>query len=139
MTPEAFAGERDAILAMRARAYDLVLDGVEIGGGSIRIHDRDLQQRMFRLLGLTDEQVERRFGWFVQALQYGTPPHGGIALGFDRLVALLLGETSIQDVIAFPKTLQASCLLSGAPAGVDAKQLDELRLRLAVSAPEAVR
>jgi aspartyl-tRNA synthetase len=104
------------------------MDGNEIGGGSIRIHRSDRQNLMFERLGLTREDVERRFGWFVEALQYGAPPHGGIALGLDRIVALLLGEESIQDVIAFPKTAAATCLLTKAPAPVDEKQLRDLHL-----------
>src|SRR5262245_20438776 len=111
--------------SVRARAYDLVVDGSEAGGGSIRIHRPDRQQRLFTLLGITPEDVERRFGWFVNALRYGAPPHGGIALGVDRLVMLLLGEDAIQEVIAFPKTAQARDLLTHAPAPVDDKQLRE--------------
>jgi aspartyl-tRNA synthetase len=115
--------DRARVTAVRARAYDLVLDGVELGGGSIRIHQSHVQEAMFALLGMDPATVERRFGWFVDALKYGTPPHGGIALGLDRFVMLLLGETTISEVIAFPKTAQAADLLTGAPAGIDAKQL----------------
>jgi aspartyl-tRNA synthetase len=113
----------------RARAYDLVLNGSEIAGGSIRIHDQELQRLIFRLLGISDEEAKLRFGFFVDALEYGTPPHGGIALGLDRIVAILCGEPSIRDVIAFPKTAQAVDLMAGAPSTVDPKQLRELRLR----------
>jgi aspartyl-tRNA synthetase len=113
-----------------AQAYDLVLNGSEIGGGSIRIHDTALQRRMFRLLGISDEDAKVRFGFFLESLEYGTPPHGGIALGLDRIVAILAGEPSIRDVIAFPKTAQAVDLMSTAPTPVDARQLRDLRLRL---------
>jgi aspartyl-tRNA synthetase len=113
-----------------AQAYDLVLNGSEIGGGSIRIHDTALQRRMFSLLGISEEQAKLRFGFFLESLEYGTPPHGGIALGVDRIVALLAGEPSIRDVIAFPKTAQAVDLMSSAPTPVDARQLRELRLRI---------
>jgi aspartyl-tRNA synthetase len=116
--------------AVRARAYDLVLNGSEVGGGSIRIHDADLQARMFRRLGISDDEARSRFGFFLEALQYGTPPHGGIALGLDRLVALLAGESSIREVIAFPKTAAAVDLMAGAPSPVDAKQLRELHLQV---------
>jgi aspartyl-tRNA synthetase len=112
-----------------AQAYDLVLNGSEIGGGSIRIHDTALQQRMFRLLGISDDEARLRFGFFLEALEYGTPPHGGIALGLDRIVASLAGEPSIRDVIAFPKTAQAVDLMSTAPTPVTDKQLRDLRLR----------
>jgi aspartyl-tRNA synthetase len=115
--------------SVRARAYDLVLNGSEIGGGSIRIHDQRLQRLVFKLLGMSDEEAKARFGFFVDALEYGTPPHGGIALGLDRIVAILAGEQSIREVIAFPKTAQAVDLMAGAPSTVDAKQLRELRIR----------
>jgi len=114
---------------VRAKAYDLVLNGSEIGGGSIRIHDAQLQARVFRRLGITDEEAKARFGFFLEALEYGTPPHGGIALGLDRTVALLAGESSIREVIPFPKTATAVDLMSAAPSPVDAKQLRELHLR----------
>jgi len=113
-----------------AQAYDLVLNGSEIGGGSIRIHDTALQRRMFALLGISDEDAKLRFGFFLESLEYGTPPHGGIALGLDRIVAILAGEPSIRDVIAFPKTAQAVDLMSTAPTPVDARQLRDLRLRI---------
>jgi aspartyl-tRNA synthetase len=116
--------------AVRAKAYDLVLNGSEIGGGSIRIHDAQLQARIFRRLGISDEEAKARFGFFLEALEYGTPPHGGIALGLDRICALLSGESSIREVIAFPKTATAVDLMSQAPSGVDAKQLRELHLRI---------
>jgi aspartyl-tRNA synthetase len=116
--------------AVRAKAYDLVLNGSEIGGGSIRIHDAALQAQMFRRLGISDEEARARFGFFLEALEYGTPPHGGIALGLDRIIALLVGESSIREVIAFPKTANAVDLMSGAPSPVDQKQLRELHLRL---------
>jgi aspartyl-tRNA synthetase len=110
----------------RARAYDLVLNGSEVAGGSIRIHDQELQRLIFRLLKISDEEARLRFGFFLDALEYGTPPHGGIAIGLDRTVAILCGESSIRDVIAFPKTAQAVDLMAGAPSTVDFKQLREL-------------
>ena len=115
--------------AARAKAYDLVLNGTEIGGGSIRIHDASLQARIFKRLGITDEEAKLRFGFFLEALEYGTPPHGGIALGLDRIVALLAGETSIREVMAFPKTANAVDLMADAPSTVDPKQLRELRIK----------
>jgi aspartyl-tRNA synthetase len=116
--------------SVRAKAYDLVLNGSEIGGGSVRIHEAALQARIFRCLGITEEEAKLRFGFFLEALEYGTPPHGGIALGLDRIVAILAGETSIREVIAFPKTANAVDLMAGAPSLVDAKQLRELHLKI---------
>jgi aspartyl-tRNA synthetase len=113
---------------VRAKAYDLVLDGTEVAGGSIRIHDSSLQARVFRLLSLSDEEARERFGFFLEALQYGTPPHGGIAVGLDRLVAILAGESSIRDVIAFPKTASATDLMTGSPSPVRDDQLGDLGL-----------
>ena len=115
--------------AALAKAYDVILNGWELGGGSIRIHDRETQATVFRLLGLSDEDAKHRFGFFLESLEYGTPPHGGIALGLDRIVALLAGESSIREVIAFPKTANAVDLMAGAPSPVDPKQLRELHLR----------
>jgi aspartyl-tRNA synthetase len=114
----------------RAKAYDLVLNGSEIGGGSIRIHDAALQSRIFSLLNISDEEARARFGFFVEALEYGTPPHGGIALGLDRIVALLANESSIREVIAFPKTAAAVDLMSDAPSSVSPRQLKELHLAI---------
>jgi aspartyl-tRNA synthetase len=114
---------------VRARAYDLALNGSEIAGGSIRIHRADVQRHVFRLLGISDEDAKARFGFFLDALEYGTPPHGGIAFGLDRIVALMCGEGSIREVIAFPKTAQAVDLMAGAPSEVDAKQLRDLKIQ----------
>lgn len=116
--------------SVRAKAYDIVLNGVEVGGGSIRIHERDLQKRMFHALGLSDEEVSEKFGFLLEAFKYGAPPHGGLAYGFDRLVMLMLGESSIREVIAFPKNQNAQCLMSEAPGTIALKQLEELSIRV---------
>jgi aspartyl-tRNA synthetase len=116
--------------AVKARAYDLVLNGSEIGGGSIRIHRQDIQQRVFHALGLTPEKARERFGFFLDALECGTPPHGGIALGYDRIIALMAGESNIREVIAFPKTASAVDMMCDAPATVDPEQLEELGLEI---------
>jgi len=117
-----------------SRAYDLVLNGTELGGGSVRIHREDVQRRIFRLLKITDEEADKRFGFLLDALKYGCPPHGGIAFGLDRMVMLMSGSQSIRDVMAFPKTQTASCLLTEAPAPVDETQLKELNLRIKLRA-----
>jgi len=114
---------------IRSQAYDIVVNGSEIGGGSIRIHNTKLQRKVFELLKISKAQAQQRFGFFLKALEYGAPPHGGIALGLDRLIMLLTGTENIRDVIAFPKTQRGQCLLTEAPSEVDAKQLDELNLR----------
>ncbi len=115
---------------VRARAYDITLNGVEIGGGSIRIHRSDIQRRMFRALNISDEEAQVKFGFLIEALKYGAPPHGGLALGMDRIVALITREESIRDVIAFPKTQKGVCMLTDAPSDVDVKQLVELGIKV---------
>ncbi len=125
---EALADGAD-LANLTAKAYDLVLNGIELGGGSVRIHDPRMQSRVFELLGLSQEDIDGKFGWFVEALQYGTPPHAGMAFGLDRLVMMMVGAPSIRDVIAFPKTQSAACVLTNAPSDVAATQLRELGIR----------
>ncbi|MFY4774799.1 aspartate--tRNA ligase [Metabacillus sp. RGM 3146] len=117
---------------IKAQAYDIVLNGYELGGGSIRIYEKDIQEKMFSLLGFSKEEAYEQFGFLLEAFEYGTPPHGGIALGLDRIVMLLAGRSNLRDTIAFPKTASASCLLTDAPSEVSSQQLDELHLRLAL-------
>ncbi|MBQ0125760.1 MAG: Asp-tRNA(Asn)/Glu-tRNA(Gln) amidotransferase GatCAB subunit C, partial [Clostridiales bacterium] len=118
--------------SVRAKAYDLVLNGIELSSGSIRITDPALQQKMFTLLGLTKEEIEAKFGFLVDAYNYGAPPHGGAALGLDRLAMLMCGADSLRDVVAFPKVQNASELMSGAPTPTDAKALDDLGIKVVV-------
>ncbi|MDA8388715.1 MAG: aspartate--tRNA ligase [Nitrospiraceae bacterium] len=128
--------DRELLYSLKARAYDVVLNGYEIGGGSVRIHRQGLQSRMFQVLGISPSDAEKKFGFLLEALRYGAPPHGGLALGLDRLAMLLCGMDSIRDVIAFPKTAKAADLMSGAPSSVEPKQLRELHVRLDLPAEE---
>ncbi len=133
-----FTAPRDEDLALlesdpgriRAQAYDVVLNGYELGGGSIRIHRSDVQQRVFAALGISESSARSQFGFLLDALAHGAPPHGGIALGLDRLAMLLAGESSIREVIAFPKTQRAACLMTEAPSAIDPKQLRELSIKV---------
>jgi aspartyl-tRNA synthetase len=115
---------------VKAKAYDLVLNGNEVGGGSIRNHLREVQSLVFEKLGMGDEEARERFGFLLEALEYGTPPHGGIAFGFDRLIMILTHSESIRDVIAFPKTQKGTCLMTDAPSRVESKQLEELSIKI---------
>jgi aspartyl-tRNA synthetase len=115
---------------VRSRSYDLVIHGTEIGSGSIRIHDRAMQELIFKTIGIGDDEARMRFGFLLDAFRYGAPPHGGIAFGLDRLMTFFVGCDSIRDVIAFPKTQKAFCPMTGAPSPVDEKQLNELNIRL---------
>ncbi len=114
----------------KAQAYDIVLNGYELGGGSLRIYQKDIQERMFKALGFTQEEAEEQFGFLMNAFKYGTPPHGGLALGLDRIAMILTGSQSLRDVIAFPKNASASCPMTEAPGVVSEAQLDELRIQL---------
>ncbi|KQL38107.1 aspartate--tRNA ligase [Bacillus sp. FJAT-25509] len=118
--------------SVKAQAYDLVLNGYELGGGSVRIYERDIQEKMFKCLGFSEEEAQEQFGFLMEAFEYGTPPHGGIALGLDRIVMLLAGRSNLRDTIAFPKTASASCLLTNAPSSVSSAQLEELALKTTV-------
>jgi aspartyl-tRNA synthetase len=123
-------GTGEDLLAVRSLAYDLVLNGWELGSGSIRIHEPELQQRIFNLLGVDEEEAMRRFGFFLTPFRYGAPPHGGFAIGTERLIAILAGEENIREIIAFPKTQSGTDPMTGAPTPVDDRQLTELGIRL---------
>jgi len=133
-SPEELVANPETALS---RAYDMVLNGCELGGGSIRIHQRDMQEAVFRILSIDEAEAEEKFGFLLKALQYGAPPHGGLAFGLDRLVMLMTGAHSIRDVIAFPKTQSAACVMTDAPGDVNAQQLQELNIRLRQAREEA--
>lgn len=118
---------------VRAKAYDIVLNGYELGGGSIRIHDSQLQEKMFKVLGFSKEQAWNKFGFLLEAFKYGTPPHGGLAIGIDRFIMLLTNTDNIRDVVAFPKTQSATCLMTEAPSFADEKQLEDLKIIINVN------
>tara|TARA_B100001013_G_C24212511_1_gene285885 strand:- start:86 stop:514 length:429 start_codon:yes stop_codon:yes gene_type:complete len=115
---------------VRSLAYDMVMNGYELGGGSIRIHNSDIQKNIFNILGISDQEANDKFGFLMNAFKYGAPPHGGMAFGFDRIVMLLAGSNQIRDVIAFPKTTSATSLMDNSPSNVDSSQLDELGLNI---------
>ena len=123
-------GETNLLGEIRARAYDIVINGYEIGSGSIRIHQREIQNLIFKALGLTPEKARERFGFFLEALEYGTPPHGGFAAGIERTVMILQGTDNIRDVVAFPKTASAQDLMMDSPGAVDDSQLNELGIKI---------
>jgi aspartyl-tRNA synthetase len=134
--------DKDEMVTLKSRAYDLVMNGEELGGGSIRIHQMEIQRKIFRALELTEDEIESKFGFFLRALEFGAPPHGGLALGMDRVVAMILKAPSIREVIAFPKNRSAYCPLSQAPSLVDDSQLEELGLfepGLALRVPKSKR
>lgn len=122
--------DRKEIESIRANCYDLVYNGNELGSGSIRIHDSETQKKVFRIIGLTDEEAAEKFGFILEAFKYGAPPHGGVAFGFDRMIAMLSGTKSIRDIIAFPKTVSAASLMDNCPSPVIKLQLDELGIQL---------